>query len=289
APSMAGLVQPIHTLAQAMQRVARGELDVQVPVAGGEEMRQLTDGFNRMTDDLRVHIESRIRYEREAKRMEYDLLAAQINPHFIYNTLNSVIYLARQERSADISTMVASLISILQDTLRISADAILDTLDSELRMAWHYLQIQRYRCGDMYTTKWDVDPDLKQLLVPRSIVQPLVENALFHGILPTGRQCQLSISAKLDGTALRVRVRDDGEGMSPDTLAVVRGRMLSGMHEGASGSGGSMKSIGLRNIYMRLNHIYGDDFSMTVDSHAGSGTVVDLMLPVTGYRVHSDV
>lgn len=280
APSMAGLVRPIHNLAEAMQRVSQGDLDVQVPVAGGQEMSRLTDGFNRMTDDLRVHIESRIRYEHEVKRMEYDLLAAQVNPHFIYNTLNSVIYLARQERSADISTMVSSLISILQDTLRISADAVLDTLDSELRMAWHYLQIQRYRCGDMYSAKWDVDPDLKQLLVPRSIVQPLVENALFHGILPTGRVGTLEISAQRAGDLLRVCVRDSGEGMPADVLENVRRGIRSAVGPASGEHGDRMKSIGLRNIYMRLTHIYGDDFSMAVDSEAGSGTTVELLLPL---------
>ncbi len=145
APSLAGLVRPVHDLSTAMERVAQGDLEVRVPVAKGQEMMRLTDGFNTMARDLQGHIESLIRYEQEVKRMEYDLLAAQVNPHFIYNTLNSVIYLARQDRSEDISTMVSSLISILQDTLRISADAVLERLEAELRMSWHYLVIQRYR------------------------------------------------------------------------------------------------------------------------------------------------
>lgn len=284
-PTLANLVRPVHELSVAMERVAQGDLEVRVPVAKGEEMMRLTDGFNTMTRDLQDHIESLIRYEQEVKRMEYDLLAAQVNPHFIYNTLNSVIYLARQERSEDISTMVSSLISILQDTLRINADAVLEKLDTELRMSWHYMVIQRYRYGDMYSTQWKINPDSKQLYVPRSIVQPLVENALFHGILPTGRQCNLTIAATHTTSTLSILVEDDGEGMSADTLEKVRERMVLGSRTLPNSGTDSMKSIGLRNIYMRLSHIYGSDFEMCINSTEGAGTQVELILPALEDRI----
>ncbi len=131
----------------------------------------------------------------------------------------------------------------------------------------------------MYTTEWNIDPDSKRLFVPRSIVQPLVENALFHGILPTGRTCVLTISTACSDNTIHISVKDDGEGMSEETLRAARERMVRGSAGPHERGNDSMKSIGLRNIYMRLSHIYGNDFDMSIESSAGEGTQVELILP----------
>ena len=136
----------------------------------------LGNGFNRMTEDLHKYIEHSIDQERTERRLQINLLISQINPHFIYNTLNSVIYLAQARQNEDIIKMVESFIGILQDAVRLGETGAFATIEQEKEIVAHYAAIQQIRYPDRFDLIWNIQEDLYSTLIPRMILQPLVEN-----------------------------------------------------------------------------------------------------------------
>ncbi|MFC4102532.1 sensor histidine kinase [Paenibacillus xanthanilyticus] len=220
-PAIFRITRPIMRLYHAMNAVSSGNLQTFVRIETGDELEKLGTGFNRMTSQLRTHIEESIRHEKDKRELEMELLLSQLNPHFVYNTLNAVIYMAQKQGNADIARMVSAFIRVLQDAVKIGGDQSLVPLSEEVALLRSYIEIQSFRYADMFRVEWALEERSLDCLVPRVLIQPFVENAIFHGICPKDEPGTIRIFASEADGALLIRIEDDGIGIEPDRLHTI--------------------------------------------------------------------
>jgi len=270
---MTRILKPISYLSSKMDDVAKGNLDCRIEITSNDEIGQLSSSFNQMISDLKHSIEIIEEKEKREKQAKFSLLVSQINPHFIYNTLNSINYLARKGRTDAIITVNSALITILQDRLRVNDIKIYDTIANEMKVLNQYILIQKYMYDGDLQVHWHVDEELLTELIPKNLIQPLVENSLFHGLISEeSGEINGVINICIDkvGENIVIKVIDNGEGMDKDKLEKVKNRAYSPDDRG--------KKIGLSNIRDRLYYLYGNNDCLSIDSKPNEGTCVTLTL-----------
>jgi len=270
-PIIVNLTKPLTRLTNAMKRVAVGDLGTSVRIRSGDELEMLGSGFNRMVEDLRGLMETSVRNEAVKRQMQIDLLMAQINPHFLYNTLNTVIYLSHAGRGGEAAEVTQALIAILQDTIKTGEGAVRAPLAEEKRIVDKYAVIQQTRYPGRFRLEWEVDEELLGRAVPRMALQPLVENAIVHGIIPSDKEeGKIVVRGYRNGDRLCLEVEDDGQGMAvPEqewTVRVGRGPERT-------------RGIGLSNISERLRTHFGASARLEAFGEPGRGTLVRIELP----------
>jgi two-component system sensor histidine kinase YesM len=271
-PIIVNLSKPISSLTKAMKRVSQGDLQTVVSIKSKDEFQMLGEGFNRMVSELRKSIDKSIEDEQIKQRLQMDLLLSQINPHFIYNTLNTVIYMGQREGNKDIVKIVGSFISLLQDTIRTGEDGYFATIKEEVEQVSNYIVIQNYRYPNRFHLDWQVDPRALDEIVPRTIIQPLVENAIIHGVIPADEFGSIVVRISLGNQFVTIEVEDDGMGMPTDRLEDLKwGQDLF--------DSTGMKSIGLANVRDRILHTYREHATMTIDSELNKGTKISIQIP----------
>lgn len=271
-PAIFRITRPIMRLYHAMNAVSSGNLHTSVHIRTGDELEKLGLGFNRMTNQLQVHLEESIRHEKDKRELELELLLSQLNPHFVYNTLNAVIYMAQKQGNDDIVRMVGSFIRILQDAVKMDGAQSLIPLRDEIRLLRDYIAIQSYRYIDMFEVIWDIQDEANDCQVPRNLIQPFVENAIFHGICPKDATGTIRISASVARQVLVIQIEDDGIGIEPHQLQAI---WDMGEHKKNSG----LRHIGLSHTRKRVEHLFGSQASMKMASSLGQGTTVTVELP----------
>ncbi|GGG03428.1 sensor histidine kinase [Paenibacillus abyssi] len=271
-PAIFRITRPIMRLYYAMNAASSGNLNTSVSIRTGDELEKLGQGFNRMIEQLRVHLDESIRYEKEKREMELELLLSQFNPHFVYNTLNAVIYMAQKQGNEDIVRMVGSFIRILQDAAKMGDRQSLIPLRGDLGILRDYIAVQSYRYVNMFDVEWDVADEALDCLVPRYVIQPFVENAIFHGICPKDEHGIIRLTAAVREGTLIISVADDGIGMEAGQLATIWDKVENKKSPG-------LRHIGLFNTRKRLEHLFGGQSSIRIDSAAGQGTTVTIELP----------
>jgi two-component system sensor histidine kinase YesM len=271
-PIIWSITNPISRLTQAMKRVSVGDLNTSVVIKSRDEMEILGTGFNRMVTDLRELIASSIRDEETKRRMQMNLLISQINPHFIYNTLNTVIYLSHDDRNSDVAKMTEALIAILQDTIKTGDGAEFSTVAEEVAIIGKYIDIQQYRYPDRFTLDWQIGDGTERAVVPRMIIQPIVENALFHGLQPSEEHGLIRVRVSRNDGQLIIDVEDNGVGMDDNTL----NRIFDASRNGQLTN--HTRGIGLSNIKERLQYYYGSAFHVDIRSKPLAGTIVSIRL-----------
>jgi len=251
-----------------------------VPVQGNDEIDVLAGQFNRMTAKTKELLQKVVQEEnskRQAEFMnleyEYRFLQWQVNPHFIYNALETINALAKIDGNDELSDMIV----LLSDYFRKNAEAIRKkfvTVSQEFRSLSQYAEIYRSIYGDALKVEFDIEPKADAAFLPTMIIQPLLENALVHG---TGSASGTTIraSARTQGDTLLVTISDNGAGMSKETID----KMMSTREE-AKASGGRT-SLGVRNVLDRMHLLYGDAGSMSIKSEPGQGTSVSIRLPLS--------
>lgn len=257
----------IKKLEKAMAKAAEGNLDVIADIHSKDEIQRLSEIFNSMLSKIKYLI-SDVKAEQQAKRnFQLKALLMQINPHFIYNTLNCVIYLAYDKRNEDIVRLSRCFISLLHDTI-LWEDGF-TTIDKEVTYLKNYIDIQKIRYGGIFTVEFEVDPNIMQRTMPKMLLQPLVENCIFHGILNKEERNEpgkIVIEAKPQpDDSILITVSDNGAGSELDNF----NRSLSASHDKMSG-------IGLSNIRERLKTLYGTD--ITIHSEIGVGTRIQFKI-----------
>lgn len=273
--AMSRIIKPVTSLSHSMESVALKNLDCEVEVVGDDEIGRLGVSFNTMLADLKESLEIIRKKEEEKQQIKFSLLISQIDPHFIYNTINSINYLARQNRCEDVVTMNSALISILCDRLRVNDIEITDTISNEIKVLEQYIIIQRYRYDGKLNLTWRVDDDLLEEQIPKNLIQPLVENSLFHGLIneETGDiEGTIEIIILKQQNSIVIKVQDDGQGMSEERLKQVREAHYRPEERG--------RGIGLSNIRERLFYLYRTYDCMKIESGLKKGTVITLTLPV---------
>lgn len=198
------------------------------------------------------------------------MLMSKIHPHFLYNTLNSVIYLARRDHNQDIEKMVQSLILILQDGMAAYSGKSCAMLKEELEVVSAYCVIQNYRYKDKVSVSIEVPDELTTAYVPKNILQPLVENSIYHGIAPMEENGSVEILAEQREDMLDLWVIDTGIGMDEEEL--------KGLEQNGKGHSG-VHSIGIKSIRERLEYLYPEHYSFEIYSEKGKGTTILISVP----------
>jgi two-component system sensor histidine kinase YesM len=270
-PIITNITRPISKLTHAMKQIAMGNMDASVSIKSGDEIELLGEGFNRMAQDIKAYIRQSVEDEKIKHKLQNDLLLSQINPHFIYNTLNTVIYLAKDNR--DIIAITEAFIRILQDGVKEGREDYYATVREEIDSVKHYMVIQNYRYPNRFSVNLEVDNDTLEGWIPRMILQPLVENSLFHGVIPKETPGTIAIRIGLRDNRLSIRIEDDGVGMDADTVeALTDGRMT---HDSAS----RIRPIGLANVRELIRNLYGPAAQFAIDSELHRGTSIRIQLP----------
>lgn len=264
------VTHPIKKMIRFMRQVEKGDMTVQIPVIGNDELSELSIGFNKMiikTNDL---LNKTVEYERKKKEAEYRILQGQINPHFLYNTLESI----RMKCIANHEPEIASAINSLSNLFRMSIDhkEQMVTLEDELLYAAKYIEVINYRFANRFNLRIDVSDEMMKLKVLRFLLQPLVENSISHGFgnLEDGGTIEIRASREMDD--LLIEVSDDGQGITADRLMELQ-RALSQNENSITG-------VGLQNINDRIRLFFGEQYGLKMWSEAGIGTIVILTMPV---------
>lgn len=265
------IVNPINQLSLAAEKVGQGELGVSVDINTGDEVEVLANAFNKMVKDVQRYTEMSVKHEKTIRRSQIDQLLLQINPHFIYNTLNSIVYMAKIDGNKEIEQFVNAFISLLQNTLRVE-NGVYTSLGEELENVENYLVLQKYRYMDKFEDEICCSEELRWNQIPKVILQPIVENAIFHGIAPMDGKGKLRISAEIKEDKLQILVEDNGVGMSE----IVRENLLNEKEHHS----GDMRKIGIVNVYRRIREICGEEYGFQIESKEGAGTKVIIYLPI---------
>ncbi|MDQ8738306.1 sensor histidine kinase [Paenibacillus sp. LHD-38] len=258
------LLSRLKRIVLAMKRVKEGSLTVSVPVQSNDEFSQIAISFNHMTERIHELVETVYKSQLMEREAELKALESQVNPHFLYNTLATISWVARKAKSTEIVHLSGALAQFYRLVLNKGRREIL--IKDELEMVKAYLAIQKFRFEEMFDVVYDIDERVYEYCVVKNILQPIVENALNHGIEPKRDRGTLQIKASLEANdMLCFKVIDDGVGMSKERLAA----LLVGNIERTSGSGYAVK-----NITERLNSYYGDKHAFHIHSAPGIGTSV---------------
>ena len=267
------MIWPITKLSAQMEAIEYSGISLIETVHTGDEIETLYNSFGHMLMQLKKGEEERIRYQEQKHRMEYDITMSQIHPHYLYNVLNTVVYLAAAGKNKDVVEIVHALIATLHSTLEIGNESVETTLEKEIALTESYLNIQKYRYPDIFKADIRCKEELMQCRVPKIVIQPLVENAILHGILPAERPGNVQVLVSVEKGILQILVEDDGVGIEAEYLE----RFLKG-EEILSGQDGR-KHIGISNVRDRICYLYGDEYGMEIKNREGGGTSVLLKLP----------
>lgn len=262
----------IAQLTSTMQAVENGNVAVRLEPSGEDEIAQLMDGFNQMMDRVDMLMEERVEYGRQIKNLELKALQAQINPHFLYNSLDLINCTAISRNVPEISRMVNALGQFYRLSLSSGREVI--TLAEELRHAKLYVEIQNLRFENRVSAEWDMDPSADCCQIIKIVLQPIIENAIIHGIFEKpSKTGHLKVGIRrLDGD-IRITVEDDGMGMDEET--VLANFSIHETPERRIISSG----YGIRNIQERLLLAYGAPYGLSCRSCPGKGTVVTVLIP----------
>ena len=261
------LLAPIQKLNQAMGEVETGHYDTRLAVQGTDEFSQLTSRFNRMTEQLGANLARSIEQQKEVSDARIRMMQAQLNPHFLYNTLDTLKWLGKIHKVPEIATISADLADILRRS--ISSDEFV-RLGDELQLLECYTEIQSIRFAGKYRFHTEVEAGLLDALLPKLTLQPLVENAIIHGF-EDGSRGDIVVSAVRQGGDMLLTVRDNGCGMSPQSIEQ--------FYEKSAPQSGH---LGLYNVDAILRTYYGPDHGLRfLLPEQGRGTVIAITLPIT--------
>lgn len=268
------ITKPVQNLCQAVEKVGQGEFDTQTEVAENNELYVLTDSFNLMTKRISNLIDNIKEEQQHSRDIELRLLQSQINPHFLYNTLDNIIWLAEDGQMEDIEFLVSSLSQFFRSTLAGGRDFV--TLKEEIAHIEAYLEIQQYRYRDILKYQIIVPETLENCGIPKLTLQPLIENALYHGIKNKRGGGTITVTAKeLPDNIVQITVADDGAGMTAAQLDELRALV-----EGTKQAGPDNKGFGISNIGERLFLTYGRRDCLHFESGLGKGTSAIVQIPI---------
>lgn len=260
---------PLVKLSKSIKKMGLGDFNVTIPLLGNDEVGVVSSRFNIMTKQISELIDQV--YEEQKKKRKYELLAlqAQIHPHFLYNTLESVCSLVQLNRNEDAFQMVKALARFYRFVLSKGKNVI--TIREELQIAENYLMIQKFRYQDKFDFNINVDPQLLDYPIISLSIQPLLENCLYHGIRNIRKKGLIAIEGYQEGDKVILSVSDDGVGMSEDAIALIFADEQT-MTE--------RYSFGVRSVSDRIKLFFGPEYGIQIYSKIGQGTRVELILPV---------
>lgn len=261
-------VKPLNELCRTIERVGNGELQKTEQGYGWKEIRRINVVFNQMVEMLSKLMENIKEKEKQKRKSDMEYLKAQINPHFIYNTLFSIKCTVAMDKKEQAEDMIDEFIRLLKNKLDMNGEYI--EVSEEMEGLKGYLKLQKMRYPSDFTDDISIEGGSKNLKLPRMILQPLVENAIFHGIEPCSKPCRLSITARRKKDRLIIEIMDTGVGISTEKIEKIwqDDQNKTEMH------------IGVQNVNRRIQLYFGTDYGVKIYSREGKWTKVTVLLPV---------
>jgi len=261
------MANPLMKLIKGMHAARKGNLAVSVGTSSIREVEEVSTNFNEMMDEINrllINIKDK---EKQKRIAEIKALQAQINPHFLANTLNTARWMATIQGAHNIEDLVGSLIQLINASIGARDDQI--PIQEELENIKSFLRIQEYRYFDKFKVQYQIDPEILDCLIPRLLLQPLVENALVHGIAPVEGQGMLVIRGLIEDETIRLQVTDNGAGISAERLAEIeQGLKPTNQH-----------GIGISNVQDRIRLNFGDRYGLSIKSVPDLYTTCEITLP----------
>ncbi|MFD0714507.1 sensor histidine kinase [Paenibacillus sp. GCM10027626] len=285
-----GIAAPLSAIAQGMKQIRLGNLNAKLAEGRQDEFGFLNRSFNEMAREQK-HLIKNI-YEQELMRAQSELrfLQSQINPHFLYNTLDAIYWTAKNYDAHEISDMVYNLSKFFR--LSLSKGKEMLTVSETIEHLQYYLRVQQLRYMDVFETRFEIDPDSRNMPILKLILQPLVENAILHGLEKKQSDGLLIVHCSLQEGYLCIEVLDNGKGMSAQRLAELQEHLrtldadtLLAVSEAKSAA---KTSYGLWNVKARLKLHYGKAADMEIDSRENEGTTATIRIPIGGRDDESD-
>ena len=265
----------IRKLASGMEAIRKGDLGVRMEIATGDEIEDLARTFNMTMDQIESLMEEIKERERKKTELEQEILATQIEPHFLYNSIDSIQYVSHMQHQEEIEKVAASLSELLRSVLSNHNEFI--TLWEEKDYIENYIAIERFKYRSDFTVTWEVEEELWEYPIPKLLLQPIVENALLHGIAEKGDDGRIHIKVCIQEQEVVVKVIDNGRGMDADTVAHLLEKT------GRTDKSG-FRRIGLANVFSRIRLLYGEAYGGRIDSLEGVFTCVELHLPLDNMK-----
>lgn len=263
------ITKPIKRLSNSMREVEKGNFEnVLLDIQGENEIDRLSANFNMMTTEIKHLMEQNVEDQRQKRKSELMALQAQINPHFLYNTLDSIIWMAEWGKNKEVVLMTSSLAKLLRQS--ISNQNELVKVADEVEYTRSYLTIQKMRYKDKLEYDILVEPEILNYKVAKLILQPLVENAIYHGIKYKEGKGKVLIEGFLRDEELILRITDDGIGMTEEQMSHLFEKRETDTRR---------NSVGVRNVHDRIGLYYGKEYGLTFESAVGEGTKVEIHIP----------
>lgn len=262
------LVDPLEKLVASMRNFAKGQVEGELEFSGDAEFDELISGYNEMAQHAGNLLQKSVQSEKSQREAEFQALQAQIHPHFLYNTLDAVNWLAIAHDVPDISTIVTALSDFFR--LSLSGGKNIITLQNEFKHVGSYLEILKVRLGDAIGYEMDLPVELSNCAVAKLTLQPLVENAIEHGLRPKDDGGTVWIYARRQENKLALYVEDDGVGCSMEELHACMLRK----HKSSS--------FGVYNVSARIKTVYGESYGLSYEPREGGGLIAKVILPIKG-------
>lgn len=276
------IVRPIEKLSGLMQRAANKDLQIAVPTSNITEISSLYNSFDTMTQNIRQLMEDVIEEQNEKKKMELTILQEQINPHFLYNSLEAIIWAASNGKSAQVEELTVSLAHFYRLALSKGMDIV--TLRQELELVSCYLTIMKMQYNDLFDYRITTDETVSNILFPKMVLQPIVENSIYHGL----QMKQISFEqpgfieilvrrTSAEASSLTIEIRDNGAGIAQENLTELNQCMNISCNHSPVG-------FGLKNINHRIKLYYGERYGLKIESVLHMGTTVKITVPLIVQR-----
>jgi two-component system sensor histidine kinase YesM len=262
------ITDPIVAMNSRVEQIGGGDLSPQTPVETDDaSLALLSTGIEDMASKLARQIELNREEQIKLRDIELKLIQAQINPHFLYNTLDAIVWLIEIGRNDQAEQMVTSLSSYFRSFLSDGKDIV--TVAEEKQHIQSYLEIQQVRYQDIMEFEIDIDPEIETTKLPKMTLQPLVENAIYHGLKPKRGKGKIIVKGEKKDPDIILKVTDTGLGMEKEELEELKKRVLNE----------DTTSFGLTSSYKRLKILYGDDCTFDIESTQGEGTSISIRIP----------
>lgn len=265
------ITEPIKKLVLLMKTVEKGNFDIELRINNRDELGELAKGFNQMIAKLKHLIHESYINKIRQKELELQMLQNQINPHFIYNTLESIHMMAEIKRDQDTSKMTRALGKLIRYSMSRRNDIV--TVKEELAHLQQYILLQKIRFEDIFTIHMDIAPAILDNKMLKMLLQPLVENAIYHGLHNRENGGKITISGDLENNGILFKVTDNGIGMEEEKIIAIN-RCINGEEQ-------ITKCIALRNVNKRIKLHFGEKYGIYLSGKPHEGTEVSVKLPVT--------
>lgn len=268
------VTNPIRKLEESVKDLENGDLNIDIYTGGSHEIQHLGRTITSMVNQMKILMDDIVKEQEEKRKSELDALQSQINPHFLYNTLDSIVWMVESERYPDAIAMVTALASLFRISLSKGKNII--SIKDEIEHAKNYMEIQKVRFKDQFSITIDIDPKIEEYSTIKLIIQPLLENAIYYGVESMRDEGMIAVKGYETENDIYIAVSDNGMGIPPEEQRLL---LTDNTRARKRGSG-----IGLINVHQRIKLYFGEEYGLQIKSELDEGTTIIIHLPKINYK-----